>query len=72
MNTARNEDHIEFIKLPAVKILTGISTSYIYKMANKGTFPRQVHLGGRSVAWVRAEVIAWNQAQVAAARAQPA
>ncbi|MEE4375223.1 AlpA family phage regulatory protein [Pseudomonas alliivorans] len=59
---------IEFIKLPAVKALTGLGTTNIYEMAKAGTFPRQVPLAGRSVAWVRSEVLAWNRAQVNAAR----
>lgn len=68
MNTARNEEPIEFIKLPAVKALTGIGTTKIYEMAKRGSFPRQVNQGGRGVAWIKAEVIAWNRAQVEAAR----
>jgi prophage regulatory protein len=68
MNTARSDEHIEFIKLPAVKALTGIGTTKIYEMAKQGSFPRQVKQGGRGVAWIKAEVIAWNRAQVEAAR----
>ncbi|KPY54367.1 AlpA family transcriptional regulator [Pseudomonas syringae] len=69
MNTARNDETVEFIRLPEVIKLVGYKTSKIYEMAKTGEFPKQVKLGGRSVAWVKSEVIAWNRAQVEAARA---
>jgi prophage regulatory protein len=75
MNTARNDQHeepVEFIRLPKVKELTGLGTTKIYTMASEGLFPKQVPLGGRAVAWVKSEVLQWNNAQLAAARGQPA
>ncbi|KPC32561.1 Uncharacterized protein ABJ99_4584 [Pseudomonas syringae pv. cilantro] len=69
MNTARNDEPVEFIRLPEVIKLVGYKTSKIYEMAKTGEFPKQVKLGGRSVAWVKSEVVAWNRAQVEAARA---
>ncbi|CAI8726629.1 helix-turn-helix transcriptional regulator [Pseudomonas sp. IT-P4] len=74
MNTARNDQHeepVEFIRLPKVKELTGLGTTKIYTMASEGLFPKQVPLGGRAVAWVKAEVLQWNNDQLAAARGQP-
>lgn len=68
MTSANDDDVIEFVRLPEVKKLTGLGTTTIYKLANAGTFPKQVPLGGRSVAWVRSEVMAWTRAQVEAAR----
>ncbi|WP_219096598.1 AlpA family transcriptional regulator [Pseudomonas sp. UMAB-40] len=74
MNTARTDDlrdeQVEFIRLPKVKELTGLGTTKIYTMASDGLFPKQVRLGGRSVAWVKSEVLQWNNDQVAAARGQ--
>lgn len=75
MNTARNEQHeepVEFIRLPEVKKLTGFGTTKIYTMASRGLFPKQVHLGGRAVAWVKSEVLQWNQQTLAAARGDQA
>lgn len=60
--------HIEYIKLPEVIQLAGIKTSTIYKLANEGKFPKQVKLGARSVAWIKAEVLQWNQEQAQAPR----
>lgn len=67
---ARGGEVVEFIRLPEVISLVGLKTTTIYKMANEGTFPKQVKLGTRSVAWVKAEVLQWNQQQAAAARGQ--
>lgn len=48
-----------FIKLPKVKDYTSLSTSEIYRRIAAGTFPAQVNLGPKSVAWIEAEVVAW-------------
>lgn len=66
------EQHIEFIKLPEVISLVGLKTTTIYKMANEGKFPKQVKLGARSVAWIKSEVLQWNQEKAQASRAQQA
>jgi len=73
MNTACNDQQeapVEFIRLPEVKKLVGLGTTKIYTMAGQGLFPKQVPLGGRAVAWVKSEVLQWNNAQLAAARGQ--
>ena len=54
-----------FIKLPKVKDYTSLSTSEIYRRIAAGTFPAQVNLGPKSVAWVEAEVRGWCDALVA-------
>lgn len=54
-----------FIKLAKVKDHTSLSTSEIYRLIAANTFPAQVILGPKSVAWVEAEVLAWCEAQIA-------
>jgi prophage regulatory protein len=54
-----------FIKLVEVKTLTTLSTSEIYRRIAAGTFPAQVTLGPKSVAWIEAEVLAWCDSLVA-------
>jgi len=69
MNTAHTDiptTHIEYIKLPEVKRISGLSTATIYRMAVKGEFPKQVKLGAAAVAWVKAEVDAWASSKMAA------
>lgn len=73
MNAERQdlpEEPVEFIKIHEVIKLTGIKTTKIYTMAKDGKFPKQVPLGGRSVGWIKSEVLQWNQAQIAAARGE--
>lgn len=64
MNSPQDRQPIEFIRLPAVKVLTGLGTTKIYDMIKKGSFPRQVPLDGRAVAWIKSEVLVWNQQKV--------
>lgn len=54
-----------FIKLPQVKHYTSLSTSEIYRRIAAGTFPTQITLGPKSVAWDESEVLAWLDALAA-------
>lgn len=47
----------ELIALPEVIKITGFKTTKIYDMVNKGTFPKKVRLGARSVRRVKTEVL---------------
>lgn len=53
------------IKLPTVKGRTTLSTSEIYRRIEAGTFPKQIKLGAKAVAWLEHEVNAWIDARVA-------
>lgn len=57
-----------FMRLSEVKQITGLSRSSIYLGIERGTFPRQIHLSARSVAWRSDEVMNWMVARVAASR----
>ena len=57
-----------FIKLPAVKARTSLSTSEIYRRLEAGTFPQQIRLGAKAVAWLEHEVDAWIEQQITASR----
>jgi prophage regulatory protein len=59
MNTAQKVEPIEYIRLPEVRRITGLSTATIYRMAVGGKFPRQAKVGEQAVAWIRAEVEQW-------------
>ncbi|MGL4316713.1 MAG: helix-turn-helix transcriptional regulator [Pseudomonas sp.] len=54
-----------FIKLAQVKAYTSLSTSEIYRRIAAGTFPAQVTLGPKSVAWVESEILQWCDALAA-------
>lgn len=56
---------MKFIKLEAVKYMTGLSRSSIYQYISEGRFPNQIKLGSRSVAWVASEVDEWMNSCIA-------
>ncbi len=49
------------IRLPEVRVRTGLSRSEIYRRESLGEFPKRVTLGARSrcVGWVAGEIQAW-------------
>ena len=54
------------MRLPEVLELTGVSRSTLYNFISSGTFPKQVSLGARSVAWVESEVMEWVESRIEA------
>ncbi len=56
------------IRLPDVRIKTGLSRSTIYERMADETFPSAINLGGRSVAWIEAEIDDWILAQIQKSR----
>lgn len=58
----------ELIALPEVMQITGVKTTKIYDMVNKGIFPQKVRIGPRAVRWVKAEVLEWVAEHIAARR----
>ncbi|PCC14257.1 AlpA family transcriptional regulator [Pseudoalteromonas sp. JB197] len=55
---------MRLIKLKEVIQKTSLGRSTIYEFMTKGTFPKQVSLGAKSVAWVEAEVDEWIEEKV--------
>lgn len=47
------------LRLPEVKLRTGLSRSSIYLKINEGTFPKPIPLGLRAVGWLDSEVDSW-------------
>ncbi|SDJ10887.1 helix-turn-helix transcriptional regulator [Billgrantia gudaonensis] len=60
------------LKRPEVRKRTTLSDSALYRLMEKGEFPRPVQLGPRAVAWVEAEVDAWIAARIEASREEGA
>jgi len=56
------------LRLPAVKVKTGLSRSSIYLFMARGDFPRAVQLGEHSVGWIEADVDAWIAARIKSSR----
>lgn len=68
MATATNTTPKTLIKLPRVKERTTLSTSELYRRMEAGTFPAQIKLGAKAVAWLEHEVDAWIEQTVEAGR----
>ena len=56
------------LRLPAVKVRTGLSRSTIYAKVKQGTFPAPVQLGLRAVGWVDFEISNWIDSRITLAR----
>lgn len=52
------------MRLPAVKAVTGLSKSEIYRRMDAGTFPRQRKLSPKKVVWPEDEVLAWRRRNI--------
>lgn len=52
------------LRLPSVKLRTGLSRSTIYVRVTQGTFPVPISLGARAVGWLEAEIEAWLATQI--------
>lgn len=60
--------YTQILRLPAVKERTGLSRSTLYEMMRRGDFPQPVPLGARAIGFIEAEVAAWIDGRIAAAR----
>ena len=56
------------LRRKAVEVMTGLARSTIYQRLAEDTFPKQIHLGPRSVGWLASEVDAWIAGRVAESR----
>ncbi|MBD3896962.1 AlpA family transcriptional regulator [Halomonas sp. ML-15] len=52
---------MKLIRIKDVMGRTGLARSTIYKYMDEGTFPQQIKLTTRAVAWVESEVEIWIQ-----------
>jgi prophage regulatory protein len=59
----QNTEH-QIIKLPSVINISGLSRTTIYSRIEKGTFPKQISLGERSVGWIKSEILEWINSRI--------
>lgn len=52
-----------FVRLPSVMRLTGLGRTTIYRLMAAQSFPCQVRLGPRAVAWRRSDLDRWSEAR---------
>ena len=48
-----------FLRFGAVAEMIGLSRSTIWRMEQRGEFPKRVQLGGNSVAWRASDLARW-------------
>jgi prophage regulatory protein len=53
-----------FLRRPQVEACTGLPRSTIYDRMKKGSFPKPISLGKRTVAWLSADIEAWMEQQL--------
>ncbi len=56
------------LRLPEVRVRVGLSRSSIYAAVSKGTFPKPILLGARSVGWLEVEIEAWVSQRIEMSR----
>jgi prophage regulatory protein len=61
-------EEVSFLRLPDVKLVTGLSKSSLYALIRSNSFPAPVRLGPRTVAWVRSEIMQWAAERVLTSR----
>ena len=54
-----------FLRVREVLEMTGMSRSFIYAQMAEGAFPRQIHLGPRTIVWNKQEVVQWMEDRMA-------
>lgn len=59
---------IAILRLPEVKVRTGLSRSTIYLRISEGSFPKPVSLGSRAVGWIEEEIQQWLKQRIESSR----
>jgi prophage regulatory protein len=68
--TTNPQANNRFIRIATVTNLTGIPRSSVYALISRNLFPAQISLGGgKSVAWLESDVLAWMNERIAASKA---
>ena len=60
-----NRAQPRFLRLPEVLNLVGVTRSTLYRWMDAGTFPKQIHLGPRTIVWNEREVVQWMEDRMA-------
>jgi prophage regulatory protein len=58
------EPTVRLLRTPAVEKISGLTAREIYNRVKKGTFPRPLKLGRRSLAWLASDIETWIKALV--------
>lgn len=61
---------MRFLRLPEVKIRTGLGETRILELEKAGKFPKRIKISDRAVAWVESELEEWQERCRESARAE--
>jgi prophage regulatory protein len=56
----------KFLRFPAVRELTGLSRTTIWRLERRGEFPNHVKLSTNIVGWIEQEVMDWMRSKAQA------
>jgi prophage regulatory protein len=68
MQQSSQQHPTQFLRLPAVKVLTALSGSSIWLKVKNGTFPKPIKLSENCTAWNASDVEAWAQSRITASK----
>lgn len=58
-----NNTSDRILRMQEVQDIVGVSRTTLWRMENKGDFPRRVPLGASSVGWLKSDIEAWLKAR---------
>jgi prophage regulatory protein len=61
----------QILRRKQVEEVSGLSRSSLYEAIAKGSFPKPIKIGERSVGWLADEISAWQQRRAALRGVQP-
>lgn len=56
--------HHKFLRLPQVLDITGVSSTTLWRWEKAGRFPKRVHIGPNTVAWLESDILSWMESHV--------
>lgn len=64
-STVQTINPAAMLSMKQVLKLVPVSHTQIYRMMQKGEFPKSVNVGGRRVAWLQCDILKWATALAA-------
>lgn len=65
-NNTTQSRKVQILRRPEVEAFSGLSCSTIYRLMEKGEFPRPVRLSANSVGWLESDLNNWLEQRIAA------
>lgn len=62
---AETHAQIKIVPLTAVIQTVSLGRAMVYRLAQRGQFPKPIRLSPRRSGWIESEVIAWLEARIA-------